>query len=98
MQARNLYENVLAVTRVFPSPRRAIGSMTPGSALTAPVFSPGSALGAVSPYDAGMNSPFNPASKTPFPGEVGGIRGSWIGSLSNGTANGSVVERQTCFL
>jgi hypothetical protein len=47
----------------------------------------GTAKGMTSPYDAGRDSPFNPASQTPFPGQ-----GARFGHSS------PVIERQTCIL
>jgi hypothetical protein len=79
--ARNLYEHVLNVTKLLPSPRRGAansvtGPLTPSLATTSSTsnlapFSPGgpNVAGMTSPYDAGMHSPFNPASKTPFPSQ-----------------------------
>lgn len=52
---------MLNVVKHLPPPRGFGGALTPGG--PPPAFSPGLA----SPYDAGQHSPFNPASKTPFP-------------------------------
>ncbi|ORX33834.1 hypothetical protein BD324DRAFT_584377 [Kockovaella imperatae] len=102
--ARNLYENVLSVAKVLPSPwRGGIGA----AAVNAPVptFSPGASLGMASPYDPGQHSPFNPASKTPFPNQQAappgvGSRFGAPGTTSGGAAAApgaqAEIERQTC--
>ncbi|KAL1410969.1 hypothetical protein Q8F55_001912 [Vanrija albida] len=88
--ARNLYENVLSVARLLPSPRRPGGNLTPGGPTP---FSP--VVG--SPYDNGQHSPFNPQSKTPFP-SVQPSRFSTPGP--NGAPPPSptptIIDRQTC--
>lgn len=56
----------------------------------------GTGKGMTSPYDAGRDSPFNPASQTPFPGQ-----GTRFGPPGQGALNGHaspVIERQTCIL
>ncbi|ORY29981.1 hypothetical protein BCR39DRAFT_574365 [Naematelia encephala] len=99
--ARNLYDHVLSISKLLPSPRRnGNGASTPGGPMTP--FSPGVGLGGVtSPYDAGQHSPFNPASKTPFPNHApnGGSRFGAPGTPVNGggPAVPGGIERQTCF-
>ena len=92
-QARNLYDNVLNVVKLLPSPRRGAtnGAVTPGGPITP--FSPGG-MGVTSPYDPGQQSPFNPASKMPFP-----VPSRFGAAQTNGQlANTSSIERQTCLL
>jgi len=75
--------------------------MTPGAGAGEPgPFSPGATMGTgkgmTSPYDAGRDSPFNPASQTPFPGQ-----GTRFGPQGQAALNGHaspVIERQTCIL
>lgn len=114
--ARNLYEHVLNVSKLLPMPRRqggAMGPLTPGGGL-APIgppapFSPGGGLNnapvnVTSPYDAGRDSPFNPQSKIPFPGQPsqpsqpsGPSRFGAPGAPPPSTPGPSGgIERQTC--
>ncbi|KIS00885.1 translation initiation factor [Cryptococcus deuterogattii 2001/935-1] len=81
--ARNLYENVLTVVKHLPPPRGFGGALTPGG--PPPAFSPGLA----SPYDAGQNSPFNPASKTPFPNPNASHHPSRFGAPGQGAVGSS---------
>jgi hypothetical protein len=55
-------------------------------------------MGMASPYDAGRDSPFNPASQTPFPGQASrfGPPGQPL-AAQNGHSS-PVIERQTCIL
>lgn len=103
------------MTKLLPSPRRGAannvtGPLTPSlanpatsTANLAP-FSPGGPnVGVTSPYDAGMHSPFNPASKTPFPGQPtpGPSRFGAPGAPPPSTPlvpGASGIERQTCIL
>lgn len=97
--ARNLYENVLNLVKVLPSPRRGGGIGTPGGEMAA--FSPGVPLSVTSPYDAGRDSPFNPASQTPFPGQSRfGPPGQPVPapSANLGPSASPAIERQTCIL
>jgi hypothetical protein len=68
-------------------------------------YSPGPIGAVTSPYDVGRDSPFNPASKTPFPSQPSrfGAPGAAAGAI--GTSSGSAavqgassIERQTCIL
>jgi hypothetical protein len=73
--------------------------MTPGG--EPGPFSPGAAMGMASPYDAGRDSPFNPASQTPFPGQASrfGPPGQPVPAAMNGNLSSSpAIERQTCIL
>jgi hypothetical protein len=78
--------------------------MTPGG--EPGPFSPGATMGTMgmtSPYDAGRDSPFNPASQTPFPGQPSrfGPPGQPLATPgANGHNHGAspVIERQTCIL
>jgi len=61
----------------------------------------GTGMGMASPYDAGRDSPFNPASQTPFPGQASrfGPPGQPVPTPSlNGPSASPVIERQTCIL
>jgi hypothetical protein len=83
---------------------------TPGGAGEPGPFSPGATMGSnmgmTSPYDAGRDSPFNPASQTPFPGQTSrfGPPGQALSTPGPGGVNGlnhsssPVIERQTCIL
>ena len=92
-----MYEYVLNLVKVLPSPRRGGGGVTPGGVEPGP-FSPGATMGMASPYDAGRDSPFNPASQTPFPGQSSrfGPPGQPL-ATPNGHSS-PVIERQTCIL
>ncbi|BEJ12278.1 hypothetical protein CspHIS471_0207380 [Cutaneotrichosporon sp. HIS471] len=84
--ARNLYENVLSVARLLPSPRRGgAGPLTPGGFSTT--------VG--SPFDNGAHSPFNPQSKTPFPSAQPSRFGT-PGPSGQVQSSSSPIDRQTC--
>lgn len=85
--ARNLYENVLNIARILPSPRRSGPGLTPGPTPFSPVVG--------SPYDGGQQSPFNPQSKTPFPAAQNS-RFSTPGPGATPTSPTPPIERQTC--
>ena len=57
-------------------------------------FSPGNGLGVTSPFGDGQQSPFNPNSKTPFPGQTSRFGPNPAG----GQPAAAGVERQTCIL
>ncbi|KLT39102.1 P-loop containing nucleoside triphosphate hydrolase protein [Cutaneotrichosporon oleaginosum] len=87
--ARNLYENVLSVARLLPSPRRGGGG---GGPLTPGGFS--TTVG--SPFDNGAHSPFNPQSKTPFPSAQPSRFSTPGPSGQPPRSASSPIERQTC--
>lgn len=89
--ARNLYDNVLSIAKFLPAPRRGT-ALTPGAGAGA--FSPVIER-VTSPYDAGQSSPFNPNSKTPFPGQQGNAR---LGLAAGSAGGAGGIERQTCIL
>lgn len=94
--ARNLFENVLAIAKLLPAPRRGGGGgLTPGGVNG--LLSPGAiGQGMTSPYDAGQTSPFNPNSQTPFPGQPQ-TPGSRFSNVASAPSVGN-IERQTCIL
>jgi len=89
----------LNIAKLLPSPRRGVNNANGIGPLTPGPFSPGGPIGVTSPYDAGRDSPFNPASKTPFPGQPSrfGAPGTPVPGTSGAVAPGT-IERQTCIL